>query len=57
MCVKYTVDLSYRTQKLFQQGGVANLNVELQNGHLVIASERVGTRDTEVMIGYDRYNV
>tara|TARA_Y100000814_G_scaffold290046_1_gene263964 strand:+ start:947 stop:1177 length:231 start_codon:yes stop_codon:yes gene_type:complete len=42
---------------LFQQGGVADLNVELQNRHLVIASKRVGTSDTEVMIGYDRYNV
>ncbi len=57
MCIKNTVDLSYRAKKLFQQGRVSNLDVELQNGHLVIASERVGARDTEVMVGYDRYNV
>jgi len=42
---------------LFQQGRVADFDVELQNRHLVIASKRVGARDTEVMIGYDRYNV
>jgi len=42
---------------LFQQGRVTDLDVELQNRHLVIASKRVGAGDTEVMIGDDRHNV
>ena len=56
MCIKHTVNLSYSAEKLFQQRRVANLNIELQNRYLVITRKRVGAGDTEVMIGYDRYN-
>jgi len=46
MGIKYAIDISYRSEQLLQEGGVAYFDIELQHRHLIITCESVSARDT-----------